>query len=320
MDGHTIGIFGSNPGQKIRLMSAIGKKSEVEGIIVYHKNEAGKRYSLLDDSQYPERIQGCSRIASICDYAYYLMPPGGRLTPPDGEIAVLLDTYGLPGTVVIIDGAAPPDAARSAFKGLKLADYPIDQRAGDSSIIDLSKIGPSPNSPPSGTLIYIDRAFSVKGVGTVVLGFVLGGKVSVHDRLRAVPTSPEKTVEVKGIQVNDEDYESAGEGIRVGLSLKGVDAKELDKAAWLDDGSFRLTDSPRFRFSRTPYYRQEIGGRDLHVQLPGEMMPASIKPAQPDAFTAALLSPVPVWDGMRMAIVDLNGKNLRIAGGGTVGA
>ncbi len=225
MDGHTIGVFGTDKEQKARFMASVAKKSEVEGMIVYHKNEAGKRYSLLDDPQYPDRIQGYSRIASICDYAYYLLPKGGKLAPPDGELAVLLESFSLPGTVGIIDGAAPSEVTKAAFRGLRLAEYPTDERAGDSSIIDLSGIGPSPNSPPKGTLVYIDRAFSVKGVGTVVLGFILGGKVSVHDKLRAVPSSSERTVEVKGIQVNDEDYESAGEGIRVGLSLKGVDAR-----------------------------------------------------------------------------------------------
>ena len=98
MDGHTIGVFGTDKEQKARFMASVAKKSEVEGMIVYHRNEAGKRYSLLDDPQYPDRIQGYSRIASICDYAYYLLPKGGRLTPPDGELAVLLESYGLPGT------------------------------------------------------------------------------------------------------------------------------------------------------------------------------------------------------------------------------
>jgi selenocysteine-specific translation elongation factor len=320
MDGHTIGVFGTDQEQKARFMASISKKSEVEGMIVFHRNEAGKRYSLLDDPQYPEKVQGYCRIASLCDYAYYLLPKGGKLTPPDGELAVLLESYGLPGTVEIIDAAAPPEAARAAFKGLRLADYPIDERTGDSSIIDLSKIGPSPNAPPSGALVYIDRAFSVKGVGTVVLGFILGGKVSVHDKLRAIPSSPEKTVEVKGIQVNDEDHESAGAGIRVGLSLKGVDARDLDKASWLDDGSFKLTDKPGFQFARSPYYRQEIGERDLHVQLPGDMAIAKIGASGPGEFTAALPYPVPVWEGMRLVVVDLNGKNLRVAGGGTVRA
>jgi selenocysteine-specific translation elongation factor len=182
MDGHTIGVFGTDKEQKARFMANVAKKSEVEGMIVYHRNEAGKRYSFLDDPAYPERVQGYSRIASICDYAYYLLPKGGKLSAPDGELAVLLESYGLPGAVEIIDGAAPPDATKSAFKGLRLADYPTDERSGDSSIIDLSRIGPSPNTPPSGALVYIDRAFSVKGVGTVVLGFILGGKVSVHDK------------------------------------------------------------------------------------------------------------------------------------------
>ncbi|MGA2199122.1 MAG: EF-Tu/IF-2/RF-3 family GTPase [Nitrososphaerales archaeon] len=317
MDGHTIGIFGTDKEQKALFMSSIAKKSEVEGMIVYHRNEAGKRYSLLDDPQFPEKIQGYSRIASICDYAYYLLPRGGKLSPPDGELAVLLESYGLPGTVEIIDGTAPREMTKAAFKGLRLADYSIDERAGDSSIIDFSKMGPSPNSPPSGALVYVDRAFSVKGVGTVVLGFILGGKVSVHDRLRAVPSSPERTVEVRGIQVNDEDYESAGAGIRVGLSLKGVDAKDLDKASWLDDGSFRLSDKLSFKFLRSLYYRQEVGERDLHVQLPGELAIARVGTGTSGLFTASLANPVPVWDGMRVVVVDLNGKNLRVAGGGT---
>jgi selenocysteine-specific translation elongation factor len=318
MDGHTIGVFGTSKEQKALFMTSVAKKSEVEGMIVYHRNEAGKRYSLLDDPQYPDRIQGYARIASICDYAYYLLPPGGRLTAPDGELAILLESYGLPGTVEVIGGTASPDAPRSAFRGLKLADYPVEERTADSSIIDLSRVGASPNAPRSGTLVYIDRAFSVKGVGTVVLGFVLGGKVSVHDKLRAVPSSPEKTVEVKGIQVNDEDQESAGAGIRVGLSLKGVDAKDLDKSSWLDDGSFRLTDSPSFSFSPAPFYKQGIAGRDLHLQLPGQMSTASIGTEASGVFTATLPAPVPVWEGMRVVVVDLNGKGLRVAGGAAV--
>jgi hypothetical protein len=315
MEGHTIGIFGADKELKTKFEGSIAKKSEVEGMIVYHRNEAGKRISFLDDPLFPDKIQGYSRIASISDYACYLFPPNGRLSAPDGELAVLLESFRLPGRVEIIDGGAGPEEVKTAFKGLGLAGYPVERRTGDSSVIDLSGVEQSSPAAPPGALVYIDRAFSVKGVGTVVLGFVLSGKVSVHDKLRAVPSSPEKTVEVKGIQVNDEDQESAGRGMRVGLSLKGVDAKDLDKTSWLDDGSFKLAEKVSFAFTKSAYYKQEVDGRDLHLQLPGELVLASIV-KEGDHYSAKVPGPVPVWEGMRLAVIDLNGKSLRVAGGG----
>jgi hypothetical protein len=314
MEGRIIGVFGSDKELKSRFEGSIAKKSEVEGMIVYHRNEAGKRYSFLDDPVFPERIQGYARIASISDYAYYLFPPGGRLSAPDGELAVLLDSFKMPGRVVAIDGGVGPEDVKRSFGTLKVAGYPVEARSAQSSTFDASGLDQAP-AEGRGALVYIDRAFSVKGVGTVVLGFVLSGKITVHDKLRAVPSSPEKTVEVKGIQVNDEDQESAGPGIRIGLSLKGVDAKELDKTAWLDDGSFRLTEKLSFRFSKTPFYKQEVDGRELHLQLPGDLALAKVV-KEGESYSAALPYPVPVWDGMRLAVLDLNGKNLRVAGGG----
>jgi hypothetical protein len=315
MEGRIIGVFGSDKELKARFENSIAKKSEVEGMIVYHRNEAGKRYSFLDDPVFPDKIQGYARIASISDYAYYLFPPGGRLSAPDGELAVLLDSFKTPGRVVAIDGGAGQEDVKRSFGTLNVSGYPVEARSAQSSALDVSGFDQRPFADGRGALVYIDRAFSVKGVGTVVLGFVLSGRITVHDKLRAVPSSPEKTVEVKGIQVNDEDQETAGPGIRIGLSLKGVDAKELDKTAWLDDGSFRLTDKPSFRFSKSPFYKQEIEGRELHLQLPGDLALAKVA-REGEGYSAALPYPVPAWDGMRIAVLDLNGKNLRVAGGG----
>src|SRR5579863_4549367 len=106
MEGHIVGVFGTNKEVKTRFESAVGKRSEVEGISVFHRSEGGKKISLLDDPQYPEKIQGYSRIASICDYAYYVFPSDGRLMPPDGELAVLLESFRLRGTIEVIDSAS----------------------------------------------------------------------------------------------------------------------------------------------------------------------------------------------------------------------
>ena len=316
--GATIGVFGTEETSRTALKTAVAKKSEADGIIVHHRTDGGRKLSLLDTSDYPGRIQGYARIASISDHAFYLFPKAGRLSQPDGELAVLLESFRLPGTIQVLDGTATPEAAAVALKGTAVADYPEEERAAQSSNLDLSRIAPRPDLDSSGTLVYVDRVFSVKGVGTVALGFVLSGAVKVHDQLRPVPSQPGVVADVKGIQINDVDFEAAGRGIRVGLSLKGVVPADLDKSLWLDDGSFALSDTLALRFEKSRYYKQGLDGRDLHVQLQGEALTAKLKEGPSGGLTATLQTKVPVWEGMRASVLDLNAKSLRVAGGGTL--
>ena len=316
MDGITIGVFGSDQQARAAFESAVAKKSEAEGIAVYSRTEGGRRYSFLDTADFPDRIQGYSRIASMVDHALYFFPPSGKLSGPDGELAVLLHSFGLPGTLEILDRASTPESAAAALRGTSVASFRAEGRESGSSSIDLSYVKPRADFP-GGTLVYIDRAFTVKGVGTVALGFVLAGEVSIHDQLRPIPGPPELRADVKGIQVNDVDFESAGRGIRVGLSLRGVEPKDLERSHWLDDGSLAVTDSPTFDVAKSLFYRQELASRDLHLQLPGEMVPAKLSGAPGSKLGARLPWQVPVWEGMKACVVDLNGGGLRVAGGAT---
>jgi selenocysteine-specific translation elongation factor len=315
LEGRIVGVFGTDPALKGSFFGSVAKKSEAEGtLVLYHKMDSGVLYSFLDDVQFPEKIQGCSRIASISDYAYYILPRFGKMTPPDGEMAVLLDSSGVDGSMLSID-EEPPQGAASLFKGTRLEAYPVEKRSTESSVIDLSRIQKA-RGFPSAPLVYIDRAFSVKGVGVVVLGFVLGGKISVHDQLRLIPSTDGKRAEVRGIQVNDVDHESVERGVRVGLSLRGVELKDLAKVSWMDDGSIETRDSLSFEYRQSGFYKQPVDGRDMHLQLPGEIVTCKLK-SEGTNVVAALSAQAPVWEGMRVCVVDLNGKGLRVAGGGT---
>jgi selenocysteine-specific translation elongation factor len=314
LDGITAGVFGTEQEVKSIFESAVAKKSEAEGILVYTRTEAGRRYSLLDTSDYPDKIQGYARIASMVDHALYFYPRSGKLTPRDGELAVLLSSFGIPGTLELLDGAAQ-DSAKASLKGTIVSNYAIDERQVQSSAVDLSRASPRGDFPTKGTLVYVDRVFTVKGVGTVALGFLLSGSVSIHDQLRPIPGPAELRADVKGIQVNDVDVESAGRGIRVGLSLRGVEPKDLERSHWLDDCSLALTDVPTFEVQKSAYYKQELESRDLHLQLPGEMVPASLSADAGGRVKAKLPWQIPVWEGMKAGIIDLNGGNLRVAGG-----
>ena len=233
----------------------------------------------------------------------------------------MLDAMGLKGAIEVIDGSsALSDAVTSSFKGLSLASYEIEERSGKSSVIDLSRVeSKSDYYPKDHTLIYVDRSFNVKGVGVVVLGFVLSGSVSVHDKLRLLPSESEKFAEVKGIQISDEDYDSSERGVRIGLSLKGIELKDLSKVSWMDDDSYSVSTTLEFDFKPSVYYRQPTFDRDLHLEASGELLVARIVQGKsPNKRVAKLASAIPSWDGMSVCVIDLNSRPLRVVGGGTV--
>ncbi|QQG49157.1 MAG: hypothetical protein HY247_02260 [archaeon] len=314
MDDITVGVFCADSEAKGRFLAGVAKKSEAEGLSVFVRSEAGRKISFLDSSDFPEKLQGYASIASIVDYALYLYPRD-KLTPPDGELAVLLGAFGLPGSLVVLDHSSDPEVAKSSLRGTAVGSYPILEHDSASGAIDLSSVGARETSS-RGTLVFIDRAFAVKGVGTVALGFVLSGKVKVHDQLRPIPGPEGAKLDVRSIQVSDQDFDSAGRGVRVGLSLKGMEPKELERAHWLDDSSTPLSSSPSFFFEPAPFYRQQVEGRELHVQLPGKMISARVAAAD-QGIMAELPFRAPAWPGMRASVIDLNGKALRVAGRAT---
>ncbi len=73
--------------------------------------------------------------------------------------------------------------------------------------------------------LYVDRVFSLRGIGTVVTGTLWSGTIGEGDVLQAEPTGRE--VRVRSVQVHEQPVERADAGQRVALALPGVDRTEL---------------------------------------------------------------------------------------------
>jgi selenocysteine-specific elongation factor len=84
----------------------------------------------------------------------------------------------------------------------------------------------------------LDRAFVIKGHGTVVTGTAMGADVRIGQKLRVLPGGHE--VRVRGIQVHGEQVESAGLCQRVALNLTGAERLELGRGQVLADDSLAL--------------------------------------------------------------------------------
>ncbi|MGH7905689.1 MAG: selenocysteine-specific translation elongation factor, partial [Candidatus Binataceae bacterium] len=79
----------------------------------------------------------------------------------------------------------------------------------------------------------LDRAFVIKGHGTVVTGTAMGASVRSGQHLRALPGGSE--VRVRSIQVHSQPVESAGLAQRVALNLAGAERVELKRGDVLAD-------------------------------------------------------------------------------------
>jgi selenocysteine-specific elongation factor len=99
---------------------------------------------------------------------------------------------------------------------------------------DMSR-GQSPGHVP--TRLYVDRVFSLRGIGTVVTGTLWSGSIGKGDALLAQPSGVD--VRVRSVQVHDREVDRAEAGQRVAVALPGVERHQLRRGdALVSAGDF----------------------------------------------------------------------------------
>jgi selenocysteine-specific elongation factor len=90
------------------------------------------------------------------------------------------------------------------------------------------------------TRLYVDRAFTLHGIGTVVTGTLWSGSVGEGDELRAEPAG--LGVRVRSVQVHDLPVERAEAGQRVALALPGIERDALRRGdALVEAGAYPVS-------------------------------------------------------------------------------
>src|SRR5436190_1698100 len=75
------------------------------------------------------------------------------------------------------------------------------------------------------TRLYVDRVFTLRGIGTVATGTLRSGSIGAGDELRAEPGG--RVVRVRSVQVHDRAVERAEAGQRVAVALPGIERRDL---------------------------------------------------------------------------------------------
>jgi selenocysteine-specific elongation factor len=90
------------------------------------------------------------------------------------------------------------------------------------------------------TRLWVDRAFTLRGIGTVVTGTLWAGAIAAGDELRAEPSG--RTVRVRSVQVHDREVDRAEAGQRVAVSLPGFERTEVRRGeALVEPGAYPTT-------------------------------------------------------------------------------
>jgi selenocysteine-specific elongation factor len=79
--------------------------------------------------------------------------------------------------------------------------------------------------------LAVDRSFSLAGIGTVVTGTAVAGRVAVGDKLVVSPGG--KAVRVRGLHAQNQQAEAGHTGQRLALNLAGVEKNEVARGNWI---------------------------------------------------------------------------------------
>jgi len=125
----------------------------------------------------------------------------------------------------LVPGA--PVVAVSARSGAGLAEL----RAALAAVAEERSRADAP------TRLYVDRVFTLRGIGTVATGTLWSGSVGEGDELRAEPSG--RPVRVRSVQVHDRPAERAEAGQRVAVALPGIERRELRRGdALVEPGAY----------------------------------------------------------------------------------
>jgi len=175
-------------------------------------------------------------------------------------------------------------------------------------------------------LMPIEDVFSISGRGTVATGRVERGIVRVNDKLQLVGIRDTRESVATGLEMFNKILDEARAGENVGILLRGIEKNDIERGMVLAAPN---TCKPHSKFKGTVYVlTKEEGGRHKpfftgyrpqfyfrttdvtgSVTLPeGTEM---VMPGDNIEFTAELISPIAMEQGMRFAIRE---------GGRTIGA
>src|SRR5579859_3276206 len=199
--------------------------------------------------------------------------------------------------------------AVSAATGAGLAEL-------TSALGELAAAMPAPD-PGAPVRIWVDRAFSITGSGTVVTGTLPAGTVARGDELVVTPAM--RPVRVRALQSLGRSADSVRGVARAALNLRGVDRADVTRGmALIQAGAWTLARQVDVRIAGGP---AELPAQ-MTVHIGAARTPARVRMLGAGLARLALRDPLPLHVGERVLLRDPGAARDQAAqaGSGTPGS
>jgi selenocysteine-specific elongation factor len=204
------------------------------------------------------------------------------------------------------DAAAVADAVTARFGTTSMSGAPVvEVSAATGAGIDGLRAAldamvaalpaPSADAP---VRLWVDRAFTIRGAGTVVTGTLPAGTIRLGDELELVPSG--RRVVVRGIESLKRRADEVIGGARVALNLRGVDRDEVARGmALVTPGRWWLSE-----LVDATCAPDEPLPRDVVVHAGAAAVAARCRRLGPGAVRLHLVQPLPLHLGDRLLVRD----------------
>jgi selenocysteine-specific elongation factor len=210
----------------------------------------GRRLSLVDVPGHERFVRSMVAGATGIDLFLLVIDAAEGARPQTHEHLAILRLLGVARGVVAVTKADTVDA-----ETVELAVAEARELAPDAEVIAVSaktglgldelraalgRAAVERDRADAPTRLYVDRAFTLRGIGTVATGTLWSGRICAGDLLRIEPTG--RSVRIRSVQVHDEPVEQAEAGQRVAVALPGVERDEVGRGdALVEPGAYDVS-------------------------------------------------------------------------------
>lgn len=190
---------------------------------------------------------------------------------------------------------------RHELAGTALADAPLVEVSAHTGegiaqmrqVLDevLAQV-PAPD-PQARVRVWIDRAFSVKGAGTVVTGTLAAGTLRVGDTLQLASPDGTRAVEVRGLHSENTAHQVLEPTSRVAVNLRGISADAIHRGhSLLSLGAWELVEQIDVRRTFGQDFYELPQNIVVHIGTAG--LEAHVRPLSADYARLNLAHPLPL--------------------------